>query len=85
MLPTKRPFCVFWKFVFLLTNYGVGVVEPNMVSTWTSNGVVGNVIAFDRMGNGEATFGQLGIGEVASTSIRTIELPLISRISFIRL
>jgi hypothetical protein len=49
------------------------------------NGVVGNIVAFDRMGNGATTFGQVGIGEVASTSIRTIELPLISRISFITL
>jgi hypothetical protein len=49
------------------------------------NGVVGNIVAFDQMGNGAATFGQISIGEVASTSIRTIELPLIFRISFIRL
>lgn len=85
MLPTKQPFCVLWNLVFLLTNYGVGVVEPNMGSTWMGNGVVGNIVAFDQMGNGAATFGQISIGEVASTSIRTIELPLIFRISFIRL
>jgi hypothetical protein len=48
------------------------------------NRVVGNIVAFDRKGNGVATFGQVGIGEVASTSIKTIELPLISCISFIK-
>jgi len=43
------------------------------------NGVIGNIVAFDQMGNGATTFGQ------DSTSIRTIELPLISHISFIKL
>jgi hypothetical protein len=33
------------------------------------NGVIGNIVTFDQMGNGAATFGQVGIGEVASTSI----------------
>jgi hypothetical protein len=49
------------------------------------NGVIGNIVAFDRVGNGVATFGQVGISEVTSISIRTMELPLISHISSIKL
>jgi hypothetical protein len=49
------------------------------------NGVIGNIVAFDRVGNGANTFGQVGIGEIASISIKTMELPLISHISSIKL
>jgi hypothetical protein len=32
------------------------------------NGVVGNIVAFDQMGKGAATFGQIGIGEASGAS-----------------